>query len=989
MRAATSRLFLPLLAILTSGVVAAQQLSLVETDKLRLLYFDPTETYLVPRVIQTFHNSADRQESILGYTTDEKTTILLTDFADYGNAGANSVPSNSVFIDIAPIPLTFETAAPAERMYTIMNHELVHISNTDQAAPADARARRFFRGKVVATPEHPESILYQYLTAPRKTSPRWYLEGMAVFLETWMAGGYGRAQGAYDEMVFRSMVRDDAHFYDPLGLVSEGIAVDFQVGTNAYLYGTRFITYLAYQYSPAMVVEWATRTEGSRRSYEEEFDRVFGKRLNQAWQDWIEFEHEFQQQNLAKVREYPTTQHMQLAQEALGSVSRAYFDVDRNSVIAGFRKPGVVSHIGELSLNDSSIKRIKDIKGPMLYRVSSVAYDPDAEVIFYTTDNYAYRDLMSIDRKDGSSKMLLRDVRIGEIVVNPQDKSIWGIRHLNGYATLVRIPAPYDEWNIVKAFPYGTIVYDLDISPDGKLLSGSFGNIEGKHSLQVHTTENLLAEILEPVASYTFGSAIPESFVFSKDGRYLYGSSYYTGVSNIFRFELENDRFEAISNAESGYFRPIPVDDETLIVFTYTGQGFVPVQIKAEPIEDVSAIDFLGRETVLKHPVLKTWQAGSPNDVVAEDRIIFRGHYSPMKQMGLESIFPTLLGYKDSVSVGLKANFSDPIRLDTLKVGAAYSTDSGLPSDERPNVSIDYRHVVISTSPLSGAWHYGARLNHADFYDMFGPTKQSRKGNRFLIGYDKTLIYDDPRHLKLSAELNHYSDMDSLPRYQDVPVTFDKLSTLHANLEFSHIRKSLGAVDDEKGYSWNFATSVSHVEGDAIPKVLGNFDFGFALPWRHSSIWLRNSAGAAFGEPGDEFSNFFFGGFGNNYVDRGSVKRYREFYSMPGFDLNSLSGRNFHRAVLEWNLPPVRFKRVGTPGLFLSWARPALFVSSLRTNLDDSTIEQNTTNAGIQIDFRFTILSRLDMTLSLGYAKGFGNSSIMDDDEFMASLKIL
>ena len=55
-------------------------------------------------------------------------------------------------------------------------------------APADRKARRFFRGKVLAVPEHPESILYQYLTAPRKTSPRWFLEGMAVFLETWMAG---------------------------------------------------------------------------------------------------------------------------------------------------------------------------------------------------------------------------------------------------------------------------------------------------------------------------------------------------------------------------------------------------------------------------------------------------------------------------------------------------------------------------------------------------------------------------------------------------------------------------------------------------------------------------------------------------------------------------------------------------------------------------------------------------------------------------------
>ena len=322
MRAGIRFVFLILVPLLGS-VASAQQLSSVETDKIRLLYFDPTETYLVPRVIQTFHNSADRQKSIFGYDPDGKVTVLLTDFSDYGNAGANSVPSNSLIVDIAPISTTFETAAPAERLYTIMNHELVHITNTDQTAPADERARRFFRGKVVATPEHPESILYQYLTAPRKTSPRWYLEGMAVFFETWMAGGLGRAQGYYDEMVFRAKVRDDAPFYDPLSLVSEGVRVDFQVGTNAYLYGTRFITYLAYAYSPEKVVEWARRDEGSRRSYEEEFDRVFGKRLNDAWQDWIVFEKEFQGDNLEAVRLYPTTEFQALAPEALGSVSRS------------------------------------------------------------------------------------------------------------------------------------------------------------------------------------------------------------------------------------------------------------------------------------------------------------------------------------------------------------------------------------------------------------------------------------------------------------------------------------------------------------------------------------------------------------------------------------------------------------------------------------------------------------------------------------------
>jgi hypothetical protein len=59
------------------------------------------------------------------------------------------------------------------------------------------------------------------------------------------------------------MVRDDAHFYSNLGLVSKGVAADFQTGTNAYLYGTRFFSYLAYVYSPEAVIEWLKRGEDS------------------------------------------------------------------------------------------------------------------------------------------------------------------------------------------------------------------------------------------------------------------------------------------------------------------------------------------------------------------------------------------------------------------------------------------------------------------------------------------------------------------------------------------------------------------------------------------------------------------------------------------------------------------------------------------------------------------------------------------------------
>ena len=187
---------------------------------------------------------------------------------------------------------------------------------------------------------------------------------------------------------------------------------------------------------------------------------------------------------------------------------------------------------------------------------------------------------------------------------------------------------------------------------------------------------------------------------------------------------------------------------------------------------------------------------------------------------------------------------------------------------------------------------------------------------------------------------------------------------------------------------WQLATTGNYVDSETIPKLAGVFDFGFALPWEHSSIWLRNAAGAAFGEPDDEFANFFFGGFGNNYVDSGEIKRYREYYAFPGFELNAIPGRNFYRGMLEWNLPPVRFKRAGNANFYLAWARPALFVSSITTNIDDDDLRISAKNIGIQLDFHFELMSRHTLTLSAGYAKGYGKADFTDD-EFMISLKIM
>ena len=954
-------------------------LSYVETKDLRLIYFDSL-SYLAPHAVRTFTNSQAWQRRLFGWVPSQATTILLNDFSDYGNGAAWSAPRNTVFLGVAPPSLAFETSSTAERMYSLMNHEMVHVASMDNAAGPDLRWRRLFGGKVSPQAQNPESLLYAYLTVPRFTVPRWYLEGSAVFMETWMGGGIGRAQGGYDEMVFRAMVRDDAHFYDPLGLVSRGILVDFQVGANAYLYGTRFFTYLAHAYSPEKVLAWLRRDEGSQRHYADQFQQVFGVSLEIGWQDWIAFERGFQQRNLAKVRQHPITPQRNLVGAAMGSISRTFYDEATGILYGAFRMSGVVEHIGALSTRDGSYRNIVDIKRAMLYRVASFAFDPASGTAFYTNDNLARRDLMALDVKSGKTRMLLEDARIGEIAHNPVDRSLIGVRHMDGLATLVRIPHPYNDWTVVHAFPYGVVPSDLDISPDGRRLSASVAEVSADQFVRVWQLDKLLAGDLKPLSEFRFGQSVPESFVFSRDGRYLYGSSYYTGVSNIFRYEVATGAVEAVSNAEVGYFRPAELPDGRMLVLAYTGEGFVPATIEPKPLTDVSAIKFLGAELVAKHPVLTTWQVPPPNTVDEEKLITARGTYVPLRQLGLINVYPVLQGYKNAAGVGYRFNFEDPIRFANLSATVAYTPGTGdLPGNQQA-------HIDISGNYLE--WRGNLAWNKSDFYDLFGPTKRSRKGYSARLGYDHLLIFDDPRKFTLSLDFAHFGKIDTLPSAQNVGTVFTRLTTAEAKLNYTDVRRSLGAVDDEKGITWTTALTLNRAGDRPSALLRGGFDFGLPLPLAHSSLWSRSAVGVTSGKSGDPVASFYFGGFGNNYVDNGTVKRYREFGAMPGFELDDVAGRKFVKKTLEWTLPPMIFESVGTPDFHLTWARPALFTSALWADARGSTGQRKVANLGGQVDFRFSTLHWYEMMLSLGYARGFERSRPARN-EWMLSLKVL
>ena len=162
--------------------------------------------------------------------------------------------------------------------------------------------------------------------------------------------------------------------------------------------------------------------------------------------------------------------------------------------------------------------------------------------------------------------------------------------------------------------------------------------------------------------------------------------------------------------------------------------------------------------------------------------------------------------------------------------------------------------------------------------------------------------------------------------------TRSRLLVAESGLYYSDLRRLLGAVGDEKGVSASAAITLARTAGRVVTQPVLRLDAGVPLGgWRHASLWSRTAAGGTAGTDTLAVSSHYFGAFGNNRVDDGTVQRYREPGSLPGFEIDEVSARSYVRQMLELNLPPTVFQSLGRPGLYLQSMRPAVFAAGLWT----------------------------------------------------------
>ena len=134
------------------------QMKYVETEHLRLAYFDPAAitSFRTPRSASS--TALRGTEGSFGYVPDGKVSVLLQDFSDPGNATILGSPRNRIFVDIAP------TGPGVRDVQSGRAHVYVRQSRTraprhgGEANERDRRLRRWSRARSRRWPSTPRAF---------------------------------------------------------------------------------------------------------------------------------------------------------------------------------------------------------------------------------------------------------------------------------------------------------------------------------------------------------------------------------------------------------------------------------------------------------------------------------------------------------------------------------------------------------------------------------------------------------------------------------------------------------------------------------------------------------------------------------------------------------------------------------------------------------------------------------------------------------------
>ncbi len=197
--------------------------------------------------------------------------LAVTDHIDVSNAYATVWPSNRIIIFARPPIDSFGLAYFDDWLELAIVHELTHIFHIDR--PSRYRSKLFGR---VPIP----------LSFPAFTTPRWVLEGIAIWYESALTGT-GRVHGTFHKMVLRTAALEGR--FESIGQAS-GYSPQWPGGMRPYAYGSLFFEHLTQKYGRDHMIAFVEAVEKQWIPYRLNAAgrNAFGTTLTSEWKAWAD-----------------------------------------------------------------------------------------------------------------------------------------------------------------------------------------------------------------------------------------------------------------------------------------------------------------------------------------------------------------------------------------------------------------------------------------------------------------------------------------------------------------------------------------------------------------------------------------------------------------------------------------------------------------------------------------------------------------------------
>jgi hypothetical protein len=625
----------------------------------------------------------------------------------------------------------------------------------------------------------------------------------------------------------------------------------------------------------------------------------------------------------------------------------------------------------------NKLTELTTLTSPSMYQVASLAFDSSNNFIFYTTNNnQLYRDVWVYELNTGKKKELFPDQRIGHMSVCPATGDLWGIQHSGGKTKLIVSPYPYNEIVSLYSPPIPDEILQITVSPNGENIAAVVHKSTGINQIVVLETSLLKSGKYEEILITDSGT--PENPSWSPDGENLFWNAYVNGVSNIYKANRETGKIDVLSNTVRGLFRPTMLNSDSLFVFEFTSEGFIPAVIPLAPAEKVYAIEYFGQQVINKNPHLAQYSLPETTDTLAALNFIDGEEYSGISNLKLKAFIPVITGFQKQKVLGFYTRISDPLIDHDLTAEFGYSPFKENPAGPKFHLKLKYEYMKRI--------ELGVDYNASDFYDLFNQRKRGTIGTKIRAGYTHYWLYDNPTKIKQSTELALYTDFqyinDNLVR-----VTEPDFGVFQSIWNSKSLRKTIGSSDYEHGNDITATVMVFGVDPDD-PQFAGSLH----MEWDQYTLYLaphnvfHYKLAAGYHQPNERLgqAQFYFGGFGNREVENVDVKQYRSVFRFPGIPIYSLGAERFLKLLIENNFPPIRFGGANIGPHYLNHIDIAVYSQAIHLR----TLGENTwVNAGAQINFIFKHWFNLESTFSAGAAKAWSRGS--QDWEWFLSYKLL